>query len=81
MSESNISSYKDKIIKKIKDYFPFLNEESFNNDEVRNDFIDSLCLYSLDATLSKLLVFFTDKRFPIILNLQLFNFSIVSIFI
>ena len=73
MSESNISSYKDKIIKKIKDYFPFLNEESFNNDEVRNDFIDSLCLYSLDATLSKLLVFFTDKRFPIILNLQLFN--------
>ena len=73
ISESNISSYKDKIIKKIKDYFPFLNEESFGQDEVRNNFIDSLCLYSLDATLSKLLVFFTDKRFPIILNLQLFN--------
>ena len=73
LSESNISSYKDKIIKKIKDYFPFLREESFKQEEIKNDFIDSLCLYSLDETLSKLLVFFTDKRFPIILNLQLFN--------
>ena len=73
MCESTISSYKDKIIKKIKDYFPFLNEESFNDDNIRNDFIDSLCLYSLDATLSKLLVFFTDKRFPVLLNIQLFN--------
>ena len=73
ISESNISSYKDKIIKKIKDYFPFIREESFRNEDIRNDFIDSLCLYSLDETLSKLLVFFTDKRFPVILNLQLFN--------
>ena len=73
MCESTISSYKDKIIKKIKDYFPFLNEDSFNDDNIRNDFIDSLCLYSLDATLSKLLVFFTDKRFPVLLNIQLFN--------
>ena len=73
ISDSNISSYKDKIIKKIKDYFPFLREESFGQDNIRNDYIDSICLYSLDETLSKLLVFFTDKRFPVILNLQLFN--------
>ena len=73
LSESNISSYKDKIINKIKDYFPFLREESFKQEDIKNDFIDSLCLYSLDETLSKLLVFFTDKRFPVILNLQLFN--------
>ena len=56
--DSTVSSYKDKIIKKIKDYFPFLNEESFNQEETKNNFIDSLCLYSLDETLSKLLVFF-----------------------
>ena len=73
ISESNISSYKDKIIKKIRDYFPFLREESFEQEDIKNDFIDSLCLYSLDETLSKLLVFFTDKRFPVLLNLQLFN--------
>ena len=72
--ESTITSYKEKIIKKIKDYFPFLNEESFaENEEIRNNFIDSLCLYSLDETLSKLLVFFTDEHFPVLINLQLFN--------
>ena len=71
--ESNISSYKDKMIKKIRDYFPFLAEQSFDQEDIKNDFIDSLCLYSLDETLSKLLVFFTDKRFPVLLNLQLFN--------
>ncbi len=73
LCESTVSSYKDKIIKKIKDYFPFLNEESFDQEETRNNFIDSICLYSLDETLSKILVFFTDKRFPVLLNLQLFN--------
>ena len=71
--ESNISSYRDKIIKKIRDYFPFLEEESFKEEEIKNNFIDSLCLYSLDETLSKLLVYFTDKHFPILLNIQLFN--------
>ena len=73
ISESNISGYRQKIIKKIKDYFPFLNEESFQQEEIKNNFIDSLCLYSLDETLSKLLVYFTDKRFPVLLNIQLFN--------
>ena len=74
LCESTITSYKEKIIKKIKDYFPFLSEESFaENDDIRNNFIDSLCLYSLDETLSKLLVFFTDEHFPVLLNLQLFN--------
>ena len=71
--ESNLSTYRQKIIKKLKDYFPFLNEESFKQDEIKNNFIDSLCLYSLDETLSKLLVYFTDRRFPVLLNLQLFN--------
>ena len=71
--ESNLSSHRDKIIKKIKDYFPFLDEESFKQDDIKNNFIDSLCLYSLDETLSKLLVYFTDKRFPVLLNIQLFN--------
>lgn len=71
--ESTVSSYKHKIIKKIKDYFPFLSEESFEQEEIKNNFIDSLCLYSLDETLSKLLVYFSDKRFPVLLNLQLFN--------
>ena len=71
--ESNLSSHRNKIIKKIKDYFPFLDEESFKQEEIKNNFIDSLCLYSLDETLSKLLVYFTDKRFPVLLNIQLFN--------
>ena len=74
INESTITSHKDKIIKKIKDYFTFLNEESFiDNEDIRNNFIDTLCLYSLDETLSKLLVFFSNLRFPILLNLQLFN--------
>ena len=71
--ESNLSSHKQKIINKIKDYFPFLNEESFKQEDIKNNFIDSLCLYSLDETLSKLLIYFTDKHFPVLLNLQLFN--------
>ena len=75
--ESNISSHRQKIIKLSRDYFPFLNEESFKQEEIKNNFIDSLCLYSVDETLSKLLVFFTDKRFPILLNIQLFNRIII----
>ena len=77
ISESNISGLRQKIIKKIRDYFPFLNEESFKQEEIKNNFIDSLCLYSLDETLSKLLVYFTDKRFPVLLNIQLFNRIII----
>ena len=77
VSENTFLNYRDKIIKKIKDYFPFLNEESFKQEEIKNNFIDSLCLYSLDETLSKLLIYFTDKRFPVLLNLQLFNRIII----
>ena len=73
INESSLSSYKNKLINKIKEYFPFLNEESFKQDDIKNNFIDSLCLYSLDETLSKLLVYFTDTRFPVLLNQQLFK--------
>ena len=67
----------DQIKYDISGYLPFISIESF--DEQKNNFIESLCLYSIDESLSKILIFFTMRKFPPLMTIELFD-TILSIF-
>ena len=67
----------DQIKYDISGYLPFISIENF--DEQKNNFIESLCLYSIDESLSKILIFFTMRKFPPLMTIELFD-TILSIF-
>ena len=82
-SNNNVNNAKNlitKIYDDLKNEFNFLSEDSFIYDEEKkNNFYDSLCLYSIDETLNKLFLFFTKRKLPLLLTMDLFQ-KILNIF-
>ena len=67
----NINHYLTKIAVKNKKIYKFLMKDSFTR--VCEEFVDNLIISNLDETLTKILVFFSNRKFPNLLTIDLLD--------
>ena len=81
IEQSKIEDFTASLVKKLLVYFPYFEHESF--DYYKENFVDSLILYSLDETISKLLVFFSARDFPHLLTSELLDqiFALLNLYL
>lgn len=75
-----VSIYTESVMKKIKPFFPFVSHPLFAS--LKENFIQSLIEYSIDETITKVLVFFSNRNYPHLLSTDLLNLilSLLSIY-
>ena len=76
-TKTKFEYFLDKVKYDVSKELPFVS--LYNFDEEKENLINSLCLYSLDETISKLLIFFTMRNFPPLMTIELLE-TTLSIF-
>ena len=76
-----INYYLTKIAFKNKRIYPFLNKESFS--QVCEELVDNLIISNLDETITKILVFFSNRKYPNLLSYDLLDviYSTLSLYL
>ena len=69
------------LIRKLKHIFPFVNNDFFSY--LKNKFVQTLIMYSLDETITKILVFFSNRNYPHLLSFSLLEeiLSLLSLYL
>ena len=77
---SKLNNFLSKIAYKNKDKFPFLIKESFQ--EKSKDLVDILIISNLDEIITKILVYFSNRKYPNLLTYELLDiiYSILSLY-